>query len=232
MTTALDKLIDEGVGVLRQLRKADTDRKLNYRAFFTSSVKIASSSEKRIAEVEKIIAERHGVEEIVAFVRRYAKALAEPNYTRPFPDPSKAVRIFGSDGLNGQMGQHGIQAGELQALAVKTARERFGDDVFGTVKDFDQHERRTKKLRERLQLIHERMREVFSGADMEIDTSRETLMPSEIARGLARVTFKRSPDISPADGEWSSRLVEAAERELPPRRKRETLNDSASAAAV
>ncbi|MCH7935942.1 MAG: hypothetical protein IH994_02480 [Proteobacteria bacterium] len=234
-TSKLDVLLNEGAEVLRELKRFEDSRKLTFDAFYALALRIADCDKKRIAQVEKIIETKHGVEHIAAIVRRLSKEFSEARYVKPFPDPSKAVRIFGSTDLESQAAQHRILAGEVQALAVKACHERFGEEVFGVVENFDKHEAETKKLRTRLESIYSKMEGVASGADFVIDNS--TLLPDERKRGLCRANFRRAPSISYGVPGWPKLLVEDCEAAVPiaePKSNsipRHRLNETASAVA-
>ena len=207
MASKLDALIAEAVGLTRELENLNADRKLSFKAFFAEALHIADCDEKRLAEVKKIVYERHGTEHLQAFVRRYSKALSEPNFPRPLEDPSRATRIYGSDELLPQAAQHQILAGELQALAVKVCQDRFPAS-FGPVVDRAEHEKKTTGSRQRLGILYNEMQEAYSGVDL--ITSQQGLFQEEIARGLCRVTFKQAPAIGPHHGDWPRELVAAA----------------------
>ena len=218
--TRLDSLIAEAVALILELQQLEGSRKLSFKSFFAEALKIAECDAKRITEVKTIVYERHGTEHIQAFVRRYSKMISESAYPQPVLDPSRPCRIYGSDELLGQMGQFTILAGELQALAVKIAHERFGDSVFGTVENRAEHEKQTTSLRGRLNTIYGQMRSDVSGADLE--TSQQDLLPDEIARGLCRTSFKRAPSVGPHQGDWPRELVlaVAANKQTKPTRER------------
>ena len=218
-TTNLDSLIAEAVDLVVELERLNGNRKLSFAAFLAEALKTAGCDEERIEAVELTVNEKHGTDHIKAYLRRYAKALSSPNYPSPLNDPSRPCRIFGSDELSGEMGQHQILAGELQALAVKIAHARFGDSVFGTVENRAEHAKQTTELRGRLNTIYGQMRSDVSGTDLE--TSQEGLMPDEIARGLCRTSFKRAPSIGPHQGDWPRELVLAvANKQTKPTRER------------
>ena len=225
--TKLDALVDEAADLVRQLEQLDGSRKLSYKAFLKESLRIGDCTEKRIAVVRKVVYERHGTEHIQAFLRRFSKAISEPNYPRPFPDPSRPTRIFGSEDLMGQMGQFTILAGELQALAVLIAFERFGDQAFGKIEKWEPHQQQTTELRAKLNAIYGQMREVVCGLDLIFDTSRESLMEDEIARGLCRASFKRAPAIGPHQGDWPQALVRSVAAETPKKRTRDRISKAA-----
>ncbi len=216
--TQLDNLINKGADALRKLHRLESGpgaRKLTADSFEAEALKIANVTPERIDEIEKLLETAHGADSIRAFIRRLGKELSTQNYVRPFPDPSKACRIFGHSNLDGQAGQHGIKAGELQVLAVRACRTRFGDDVFGEVKDLTKHERKVEALREKLDGIYAEMRSAFSGDDVVIDASAESLLPNERARGLARVTFRRAPGLTPAHSDWPQKLIADCEAPVP-----------------
>ena len=225
--TKLDALVDEAADLVRQLEQLDGSRKLSYKAFLKESLRIGDCTEKRIAVVKKVVYERYGTEHIQAFLRRFSKAISEPNYPRPFPDPSRPTRIFGSEDLMGQMGQFTILAGELQALAVLIAFERFGDQAFGKVEDWEPHQQQTNESRAKLEAIYEQMKAGFTGADLLIDT--ETLLPDERTRGLCLVSFIRCPSVGPSTPEWPQKLTLDALATTPKKRARERIGDAKAA---
>lgn len=221
-STKLDTLINEAVGILPELEKLDANRKLSFPAFMAEGLQLAGVTEKRIDVVEKIIAEKHGTEHIQAFLRRYSKALSEPNnYPQPVPDPSRPLRIYGSEDLMGQMGQFQILAGELQCLAIKVAFERFGPECFGQVENRAEHEKRTSDLRAKLNAIYEEMLTAYSGADIVIDSSPSAVNQEERRRGLCRISFKRAEGLSPQMDNWPEQLIADAVANTPkPKRER------------
>ena len=156
--TKLDILVDEAATLYRRLTKLEDNLKLSYEAFLAESLEIAGCDQKRLDEVEKIVNERDGTEEIQVYIRRYSKALREPNFPSPPRDPSRPMRIFGSEELAAQAAQHGLKSGELQCLAVKVTADRFGPLTFGPVEDRLEHEKQTTESRNRLTAIYAEMR--------------------------------------------------------------------------
>ena len=211
----LDTLITEAVGVTRDLENLDSDRVLTYEAYMHEALHIADCDEKRIAVVKKIVFEKHGTEHIQSYLRRYAKTLTGRHYPYPAEDPSRTLRIYGSEELLGQMGQHQILAGELQALAIRVCQERYGEAAFGNVTDRAKHHKQTTEARSRLKDIHEEMREVVSGADLLYSDSYPAVLPSQKEAGLCRVSFKRAPDLSPSMGDWPTQIISAASFKSP-----------------
>jgi len=221
----LDTLVDEAVTLHRQLEKLEDNPKLSYKAFLAESLQIAHCDVKRIDEVEQILADRPGADSIRRFVRKLAYEFREPRYVRPFPDVSKAGRIYGSEELAGEMAQHGIKVGELQCVAIRSTKARFGDEVFGPVESLHEHSKKTTESRIRRAAIFEQMREVVCGADL--TWSQEGLFSEEVARGLCKVCFKRFPDIGPHMGDWPTALVQAIGNAPKTKLKRERIKKAA-----
>ena len=213
----LDSLIDEAVLVHNLLETLNADRKLTYDSFLAEALDIADIQWERLDEVERIVAEKDGTEEIQRFVRSYAMKLREPNFPSPPRDPSRPMRIFGSEELPAQAAQHGLRSGELQCLAIKVTADRFGPETFGPVVDRRDHEKKTAELRERLASLYEEMRAVMCGADLDLTT--DGLFAEEVKRGLCKASFKRSPGIGPHMGDWPRELVTALALPAPKRER-------------
>jgi len=95
--TKLDELVQEAVALVQQLAELERSRKLKYKLFLAEGLRIAGVTEKRIDEVEKIVNEKPGADSVRRFVRKLASEFREARYVRPFPDASKAGRIYGSE---------------------------------------------------------------------------------------------------------------------------------------
>lgn len=203
----LDTLITEAVDLTRVLETLNAHRKLRYSAFFAEALEIAECDSARIADVKKTIYEKPGTEAIQIFLRRYSKALSEPNYPGPAKDANRVLRIYGSQELLPESTQFGIWAGELQALSVRMCHERFGDTAFGTVENRADHDKKTLAARTRLEAIHEEMRTVVTGADLDYDDTMPAVLPSQRAAGLCKVSFRRAPDLSPSMGDWPTQII-------------------------
>lgn len=216
--TKLDELVERAADLLVELSELDSDRKLSYQGFLKMALTIAECDEKRIAVVKKLVYEKPGTEAIQVFVRRVSKLFSQAVYTQPFLDPGRPARIYGSEELAGQLGQHQITVGEVQALCVMVAFQRFGEMAFGPVENQEHHERRSAMIRETLHGLYEKMKDAVSGLDL--DTTTGGLFQDEIARGLSRTTFKRLPSLSPNHGDWPRELV-AAVANAPRKQKRE-----------
>ena len=108
--------------------------------------------------------------------------------------------------------------------ATKVAPKVVGDCRSGIT------EGETTSLRGKLDDTYAEMRDAFSGADVVIDASRESLLPDEIARGLCRVSFVRCPSIGPSMPDWPMQLVQAVAANAFTKRtgkgKREHLGDA------
>lgn len=205
--TKLDELIEQAADLVGELAALDADRKLTFKAFFAEALAVADVDEKRIAEVKKIIDERPGTEAIRIFLRRYSKALSEPTHPRPSADANRVLRIYGSEVLLGEATAFGIRAGELQALSVRVCFERYGEAAFGPVENRADHEKKTTTARSRLEAIHEEMRAACANVDLEYDDSYPAVLPSERARGLSKISFRRAKGISPSMGDWPQQII-------------------------
>ena len=137
------------------------------------------------------------------------------------------MRHYGSEELLPQAAQFQILAGELQALAVVVAHERFGPECFGQVSNLEEHQRTTAKLRETLHGLYEQMRGAFCGSDLTIDMSEDRLLPDERKRGLAHVSFRKAPDVILADPDWPTQLVQDAMAAPSHKPKRERITKAA-----
>ena len=213
----LDTLITEAVGLTRELETLNADSHLTYKAFFAEALQIADCDEKRIAAIKKVVYEKHGTEHIQAYLRRYSKTLIGRHYPYPALDPSRTLRIYGSEELLGQMGQHQILAGELQALAIRVCHERYGDTAFGGVENRADHKKKTEDARTRLAAIYAEMRNVVCGTDLIYDDTYPAVLPSQREAGLCKVSFKRAPGISPSFGDWPTQII--ADAMAPPFKK-------------
>ncbi len=109
---------------------------------------------------------------------------------------------------------------EAMALAVMRLHQRFGDEPFGSIKNWDRHEKETTTLRDRLAVIHEEMLTAYSGADIIIDTSTTAVTAEEKGRGLCRISFRLAEGLSPQMGDWPRELVAAVAANTPKKPKR------------
>ena len=224
--TKLDELVEQGVELTRELELLDADRKLSYVAFLKEALAIAGITEKRIGEVQKILAVKPGTDSIRRFVRRLAMEFRETRFPRPFDDPSKAARIYGSPELGDEMAQQSIKVGEIQCVAVLACKERFGKEVFGGVTDWRGHQKKTLEARQRLDLIYEQMPNAQTGEDVTYTDAYPAVLPSEKKGGLCKVTFNKWPSLSPSMGDWRRLMILEATAN-PPKSKRQRLTKAA-----
>lgn len=211
--TKLDAVLNEATEALRRLNRLEKNRKLTFDGFMKAALEIADCEESRIDGIEHILDTRHGVDLVLAFARRLAREFSAPQYVRPFSDPSKAVRIYGDENLEGQLGQHGLRAGEIQALAVRVCKRLFGEEAFGVVKNFARHEAEVTKLRARLDVLYGRVKDAVGADDLE--NSDDDLTPAERGRGLTRFVFRRAPGVIFGIAGWPRLLVQDCEAAVP-----------------
>ena len=157
--------------------------------------------------------ERRPMPEAQAFIRQLMTVIRGPHFPRPHSDVAKLVNVYGGTSSAQQLLSAGGTPAQAQALAVKQAYARFGKEAFGRVDDFDTHQAEIARMRNEVEGIYEQMRTAMAGTDLNIDTSK--LTATERASGLARVTFRRAPAVSPAQPDWPRLLIEDFERAIP-----------------
>lgn len=215
MTSPLIAVAKKGVAILKRVRVLESDRRPAPEALRADAIRVAGEDESEVERARKIVAKGQGVDDVQTTLRRYSKVIGEGRFLRAYPDPSKICRVYGTETLGGQLGQHRITAGVLQVLAVEMAIERY-PDVWGTVTDFDAHDAEIAGARADLENIQNEMRGAYSEADLIYVDADPFVTPSERARGLRRVVFDAFPHISPADGDWTSRFLESMITPPPP----------------
>ena len=213
--TALDKILDEAVAVRRKLRRLEENRKLTFPAFLAEALELADSTHQEIKDLDEKIKTHPGTHEAQAFLRRLVAALRESTYPRCPSDPGKILNCYGSDGAAIELSNLGATISQAVAVAVMVVHRRWGDDAFGVIENWQKFETDTENLQSRLDHLADKMRAVVCGDDLDFDTSKASLLPSEIARGLCRVSFRRAPAISHSGEDWPRLLIEDAERAVP-----------------
>jgi len=215
MRTGLDKILDQGVEILRELKAMDRPR-LTPKAFFAEACRIAETTPAKVAEFEDRLDQSVGLDQTRVFIRQLVKVYKGPAYPCPHNNLPKLLRCYGSDTVPGELAIIDGSLGLCQAVAAKTVTKRF-PEAFGAVKSWSEHQRRYKELKDRLDDLYSKMRGAAITKDFEYDN--EGISISDRQRGLTRLVFRRAPGV-PIDGDletgdWPRRLLEDCEKAIP-----------------
>ena len=112
---------------------------------------------------------------------------------------------YGTEGLEGQVSLVGATIPIVYALAVRgVCRQK--PEIFGDVHDLADYDGLVEEHQSQLTELFEQMTTWFCGEDLHID--RTSLTQEQRNAGLARITFRRAPDVPLVDG-WPERLLQA-----------------------
>lgn len=215
----LDELIAEAAGIVQQLERLGQNRKLTASAFLDEAITLADTTREDVEKLALDLDTKPGLDPARAFVSKLVRVFRESTYPRCPRDPGKVLNCYGSDAAFQALTSLGATVAQAMAVAVMRVHQKFGNDVFGMIADWDRYEKETTDLRDRLAGIYEEMKDAVSGADL--DTSQEGLFQDEIARGLSRTRFRKAPGIGPHHGDWPRELVQAvATASKKPKRER------------
>ena len=223
--TKLDTLIDEAVVIVQKLEGLDHDRKLTYPAFLKEAIAVAETTIEKVNKLNNELEQRPGTLHAQQFVSKLVKVFREPNYPRCPSNPGRVLNAYGSNEAFQELTGIGATVAQAMAVAIIRVHERFGDEAFGIIKNWNAYDKEYTTHRDRLSTLHEEMRSACTNADLAFDDTHPAVLPSERARGLCRVSFKRAAGISPSMGDWPQQIIADAVANVPkskPKRERIT----------
>jgi len=207
-SSELDGLLATASDLLFELRRMGERRKLTAETFVLSACQVAGCNENRLREIDKLMNDQPGADAARRFVRIVSAKFRELNWPTPprFDQISKVCNAYGSEQADGQLGQLRITQAEAIALAALHCAENH-PDAFGVVSDWQQHAKKEQAMRDKLQSLYGQMRDVVAMPDLTVD--RDSVSPSERAKGMVVVRFRRSPNLHIGMDDWPAKLTES-----------------------
>ena len=203
MTTKLDRLLFTAAEHQQALDSMPA-RKLSATAFLRQALLHAGCEETDLDRLAALI-EKTDVPEIFRFLRRVGKVIADGQNHQPDAKWSRLVGAFGTEGLEGQTSLLGASIPEIYALACRAVC-RKKPEIFGQLDNLEDYDALIEEHKEQLAEIFAEMELWFTGQDLHID--RTSLTQSQRDAGLAKLTFRRAPDVPLVDG-WPQVLLRA-----------------------
>ena len=183
-------------------RLTQTPVKLSAKGCLRMALDIAQTDEKALEELAEVLeASPDTFPHVCQFLRNCMRWVREPTFTMPTRDMRRYTWLAGRhfDRVVAEAGALNSSVFELVALAIwKVAQEH--PECFGTVDDYEEHQKRIRHLEQRLEQLYRQIEDSFTREDL--------CYVGPLRDGYVKVGFKVTEAQVPLAPGFGQRLVE------------------------